>query len=351
MSLPSHQRMSSPSTAKPSSPCFSAPSNSRCSATGSSAGKTGTDAAARLDLRRARLGHGQGGADAALRQRRQPVALAVAEIGAMAPEEFRHDRHGERLQGQAAAARADGRQQPPGRVADQQQQRLLRGLLQHLQQRVGGVAVERVGLVDDDDAPAALRRRLRQEGADGADVVDDDLLAQPLAPVVEAALDGEQVGVAAAGDPAEDRALGWNGKVVRRRAGGPWAGEEEAGEAEGERGLADAAGAGEQPGMRQPARCGRGEQGALRRLLAEQLGVHPRRRPRLGGGLRGSPRAHRATRGGTGPRRARTCARSSAATASGDPLASTTTQRSGSSRAMARKPSRTRWWKPRSIRS
>ena len=58
-----------------------------------------------------------------------------------------------RLQRQHAAARADGWQEPPGSGGHEQEYGARRGLLQRLQKRVGGVDVELVGLIDDDDAP------------------------------------------------------------------------------------------------------------------------------------------------------------------------------------------------------
>ena len=50
---------------------------------------------------------------------------------------------------QPAAARADGRQQPPRLVRDDQDQRARRRLLDHLQQRVGAGGIELVGAIDD----------------------------------------------------------------------------------------------------------------------------------------------------------------------------------------------------------
>ena len=81
----------------------------------------------------------------------------------------------QRRQIEPAAARADGRQQPAGLGGDQQEQRARRRLLQRLQQRVGGVDVELVGLVDDDDAPrVGARASARGTTAQPAHLVDRD---------------------------------------------------------------------------------------------------------------------------------------------------------------------------------
>ena len=78
-------------------------------------------------------------------------------------------------QHQPPAARADGRQQPRRRVAHQQQQRVLRRLLQYLQQRVGALRVlQLVGGVDNAHPPAALAGGRAEERHRLADVLDPD---------------------------------------------------------------------------------------------------------------------------------------------------------------------------------
>ena len=78
--------------------------------------------------------------------------------------------------------------------------------------------------------------------------------------------------------------LGCDGERCRRRgeeaAAGRALGEEEAREAEGERRLADAARAAQQPGMRQAAGAIRLQQHRLRRLMPEQQRVLARRQDR-----------------------------------------------------------------------
>ena len=86
-----------------------------------------------------------------------------------------------------------------------------------------------------------------------------------LGALVPLALDGEEVGVAADGDAAE----GGVGRVVRvaGRVGGR---EEAAGEAVGQGGLADAGGAGEQPGVVHAAGADGVLEGGFGGLVAEQ---------------------------------------------------------------------------------
>ncbi len=224
-------------------------------------------------------------ADAALGELCQHRAIAGGKIGAVTRQRLAHLRLRQRLQREDAAARADGRQEPAGIVAHQQQHRLLRRLLKDLQHGIGGVPVHHVGAIHDDDAPAALGRGEAQEGGDAARVVDDDLAAQLLALGIEAALDHQQIGMAARGDAAEHGMLGRDGERDRRRreqaGGGRALGEEEAREAEGERRLADAARAAQQPGMRQPAGAVRLQQRRLGHLVPEQQRVVARRHDRL----------------------------------------------------------------------
>ncbi len=130
---------------------------------------------------------------------------ASVKLGTVAPEKLLHRALIQRTERQPAAARADRRQQAAGRMANEDDERLGRRLLQDLQERVGGAAVQLVDAVDDDDAPAAGGRLQVHEGAELADVVDDDLGAKAVALLVIAALDGQQVRMAAAGDLAEYR--------------------------------------------------------------------------------------------------------------------------------------------------
>src|SRR3546814_8005000 len=118
------------------------------------------------------------------------------------------------------------------------------------------------------------------------------------------------------------------------------AGQNEPGEPVGERRLADARRAADQPGVRHPTRNRGTEQNRLRLGMADQLGVGAWWRRRYD-----ETAAHRR------PNRVSTAASTSVATASTVRPASMTTQRSGSLRAISRKPPRRRRWKSRSIRS
>src|SRR5215472_7156051 len=90
---------------------------------------------------------------------------------------------------------------------------MTRRFFEDFEQRVCRVAVHRIGAVDHDDAPAALRRRQMKEGADFANVVDDDFAAQTLAARVEGTLHGEQVRMTAGSYAAEGAALRRHGEA------------------------------------------------------------------------------------------------------------------------------------------
>ena len=97
----------------------------------------------------------------------------------------------EGVEAEAAAAAADGGQQAARGGASQEEDGAGGGFLEHFQDRIGGVAVEVFGAVDDDDAPTALGRGEAQETGDVAGAIDDDLGALPLALVVPFACHGE----------------------------------------------------------------------------------------------------------------------------------------------------------------
>ncbi len=180
-------------------------------------------------------------------------------------------------------ARADSRQQPARAVADQQQQSPPRRLFEDFEEGIGGVAVHLLRAIDNDDPPPLLRRGQPEKTGDCACILDDDVAAQPAAPRIIGALDGEQIGVAAGCNAVEDAALRVDRKPALpcfakhpgREVLGPR--EQEASEPKGERRLADAARPAEQQRVRQPPRLDEPEQLALGFRMAEERRVLPRR--------------------------------------------------------------------------
>ncbi len=127
--------------------------------------------------------------------------------------------------------------------------------------------------VDDDDAPAPLARRGAEERRDLADGIDGKLGAVALVALVPVALQVEQVAVCAGRQPMRGRMLGRHEKVARGenlRRRGIGMREEEAREAEGERRLADAALAGENPAVMHAAGAVGFEERRLRRLMPDE---------------------------------------------------------------------------------
>ena len=171
------------------------------------------------------------------------------------------------------AARADGAQQAARLVADDEEDRLLRRLLDELQQGVCGGGVEFVRRIDDGDAPAPGACRLAEEALRLARVVNRDLGLEALVLEVHGALDDEQARMGAGSHLAEGRLLRCDveravcPRLLRRRDL-----QQELGEAVGERCLADAAGARDQPGMMQLAGLVGLQQPRLCRRMAEEFG-------------------------------------------------------------------------------
>ena len=154
------------------------------------------------------------------------------------------------------AAGADRLGQRPEPLGDEDDDRVRRRLLEILEERVGGVLVQRVGAEDEVDAPLALERPHVQVAAQLADVVDPDLLAERLEEV--------EVGMAAALDA----------RVVAEQLGR---------EAPRELPLADPGRAVEEIGVRRPL-LQRGRQQPLRLVLLrnglEAAHVPPSQSPR-----------------------------------------------------------------------
>ena len=94
----------------------------------------------------------------ARRQRDPPLRL----VEAARPHERPHLLAPERREVERHRARADGRQQVVGVLRRHDQDQVRRRLFQRLQQRVGGLLVGAVHVIDQEDAPAALvRQKLR----------------------------------------------------------------------------------------------------------------------------------------------------------------------------------------------
>ena len=173
------------------------------------------------------------------------------------------DQHGglDAAEIEALAARQDRDRHFPDLGRGEDEFHMRRGLLQRLQQAVEGLLGEHVDLVDDVDLVAGGDRRVAGRIDDVADVVDAG---------VGGGVHLDDVGVAALHDGAAVDALG--GQIDGGRAGAVLVLViEAAGEDAGGGGLADAADAGQHPGMRNPA----GREGvpkrADHRLLADEI--------------------------------------------------------------------------------
>jgi len=166
-------------------------------------------------------------------------------------------------------------------VADQQQQRLPRRLLEDLEQRVRGTAVHLLRPVDDDDAPPFLRSGQAKKAGNLACILDHDLAAQPAPPCIIRPLYGQEVGMAACRDAAKHPAFGIDRQPCSGCAG-PFLSvrQQEARQAESERCLPDAAWPAQQNGVRQSTDFVEPPQLALGALVTDEVGVRPRRRSR-----------------------------------------------------------------------
>ena len=239
----------------------------------------------------------------------------------------------QRPQHQLAAARLDGGKHARGRVADQQKQRARRRLLQNLEQRVGGVGVEFVHRIDDADPPAGDGGGRTEKRNRLARFIDgDDAPHHPF--VVGGALQRQQAAMAARHHLPRHRMIGIEveaGRALHRRQRRLGIGEHELRHAVGQRRLADALRAADQPGMRNLAAL----VGTQQRRLCRRMAVEPRglARRRHHGVALGLARAHARTvwLASLLSRRSCTTAQIRAATVSASALASISTQRCGSS--------------------
>ena len=103
-------------------------------------------------------------------------------------------------------------------MADEEQDGAGRRLLEDLQERVGGGAVQLVGGVDDRDAPAAVGGGELEEALERADLVDGDGGAQALGLVVPGAAAEEELRRGEGGELAEDRVVAGHVEGRARRS-------------------------------------------------------------------------------------------------------------------------------------
>jgi hypothetical protein len=228
-------------------------------------------------------------------------------------------------------------------MAHQQEERLLRRLLENLEQRVGGAGIEFIDGIDDADPPA-LDGRGRAEKRDrlAGFVNRDDGPHHAL--VVEAAFKREQAAMGARRDMARDR-IGWIHPqrlgVLHIRCQGIAMGEHEPRHPIGQRRLADARRPADQPGMRNAAAAVGVQQGRLGVAMPEQC----RGFARMDDGnlrldLTGAHAGLATVSTLAAKNRSRSAAHTLAATAPASALASIKTHRCGSSAAICRKASR-----------
>ena len=99
---------------------------------------------------------------------------AASASGSARPQRRRHGVMRERREAEQPAARADRRQQPLGRMADEQEERVRRRLLEILEQGIGGTALEIVDRVDHHRPPGRHRGGGREQPLQAAHLIDVD---------------------------------------------------------------------------------------------------------------------------------------------------------------------------------
>ena len=102
---------------------------------------------------------------------RRAHASARADSTPAALEPLGQRRGRQRVEAHGLAARGDRRQHLARPVGEQQQDDVVRRLLERLEQRVGRLVVHGVGALDDEHAPLRLERRVRRGGHDRLDDV------------------------------------------------------------------------------------------------------------------------------------------------------------------------------------
>ena len=165
----------------------------------------------------------------------------------MPRQQFLQKRIAQRPQFQPLAARANGGQQPPGRVGKQQQHGVGRRLFQHLQQRIGGVVVHVIGSIHDGDPPAAGAAGHAEEIRQLADLVHRQHRHQLARALVDGALEDQEARMRLRRHLPRGGVVGRHGQIFRA-IGGCTICQQIARDAIGQRRLAGAGCAGDQPG-------------------------------------------------------------------------------------------------------
>ncbi len=158
-------------------------------------------------------------------------------------------------------------------MRDQQEQRSARRLLDQFEKRVGGVAIEFVGTVDDGDAPAAAAGRMLKDAHHGTHVVDADFRVELLHLLVPSAAQQRHVGMRQSSHLPRRGTGGIDLKCLRTqhartlRVG---VGQHESRDPPGESRLADALRSADDPGMRHAPRAIGIEERSLGRRVTDK---------------------------------------------------------------------------------
>ena len=230
-------------------------------------------------------------------------------------------------------------------MADQQQQRARRRLLQHLEERVLALPVQILQRIDDRHAPTALARGRAEERHGAAHIVDAGHGEKLAGLLVDDALEGEKIAVGLPGDAARHRLIGGDGerfRVLHGRRGRIGVCKHEARHAIGQRCLADTDLAADQPGVRNTAAAIGIEQRLFGLGMAEQLarGTRMRDLPVIGASRAQTASSSNWIGAVAGSSFFSTTRQICSATSSFGVVASISTQRSGSLAASVRNPSR-----------
>src|SRR6516165_1826005 len=167
-------------------------------------------------------------------------------------------------------------------MTDQQEQPPPRRFFQYFEQSVRGIAVHLLRAINDDDAPPLLRCGQPEKTGNFTRVLDKDLTAQAAAPRIIGSLDRQQVRMTPGSNPAKDTAFGIYREATARRTAEHVSPkirrlrEQEPGEPEGERCLANPARPAQQDRVRQTTQFVKASQLALDGLVTDKLRISPR---------------------------------------------------------------------------